>query len=417
MIRWITAQLGTAAFTDPAIGSDLAVLDVRDLVDKQGNTPKATREKIRQGLELLRQERRLVVCCDYGISRSNAIAAGILSQLNNISLEAAARQVIQATGEQEIKLEPLAAVRTALAKKDGTVTATEPRVLITGGSGFVGSRLQTVLGNELFHCAPTRSAADLLAGALELDLLVKEQGINCIVHLANPRVYTSNRALGETVTMLRNVLEVCRDNGLRLIYPSSWEIYSGYRSSELHVHEGMPPFAKGPYGETKYLCEQLIDLHRIHYGLEYALLRSCPLYGEGSDRPKFIYNFLAKALRNDPIYTHHYLNGEPRLDLLYVDDFVDAIVKVLYCNFVGSINIGSGLTVSTYDVARWVVRQCNSSSHIEKREIDEYSPNINMGYQQAEKKLGWRPQVCWQDGLSRIVEGAMAGHLNEDRYE
>ena len=80
MIRWITDELGTAPFTDSEISDDLNVLDVRDLVDKHGNSPEATREKIDQGVSLLQQGGRLVVCCDYGISRSNAIAAGILSE-------------------------------------------------------------------------------------------------------------------------------------------------------------------------------------------------------------------------------------------------------------------------------------------------------------------------------------------------
>ena len=48
MIRWITDELGTAPFTDSEISDDLNVLDVRDLVDKHGNSPEATREKIDQ---------------------------------------------------------------------------------------------------------------------------------------------------------------------------------------------------------------------------------------------------------------------------------------------------------------------------------------------------------------------------------
>lgn len=245
-----------------------------------------------------------------------------------------------------------------------------------------------------------------MAGALELDLLVKQHRIDCIVHLANPRIYTSNRAMGETVTLLRNVLEVCRENDVRLIYPSSWEVYSGYRTSGLLADEAVPLFPKGPYGETKLLCEELIELHRRRHGLRCAMLRSSPLYGPTSDRPKFIYNFLSKALRGVAISTHRYLNGDPRLDLLHVDDFVAAIVAAVDRGFTGNLNIGSGQTVSTREVAEWIVRFCGSASTIESRLVEDWVANIAMDSHRAEAELGWHPTCRWQDGLTGIAQSA-----------
>ncbi|MBL1269220.1 MAG: NAD-dependent epimerase/dehydratase family protein [Halomonas sp.] len=408
MIRWINEQLGTAAFTDPEIGPDLTVLDVRDLVDKHGNSVNAIREKIKQGVVLLREGQRVVVCCDYGISRSNAIAAGILSQQYSTSLAASVRQVIQATGEKEIKLGPLRAVRAVLEDADAAPLGGEIRLLITGGSGFIGKQLQKTLGSDIYWIAPSRSEADLSAGALELNLLVKEHRINTIVHLANPRVYTSNRAMGETITLLRNVLEVCQDNNLRLIYPSGWEVYSGYCVNSMLVNEATPLLPKGPYGETKVLCEQLIGFHQSQYGLRCALLRSSPLYGESSDRPKFIYNFLAKALSGSPIQTHRYLNGDPYLDLMHVDDFVAAVVAAIHSNFDGTLNIGSGQAVSTREVAEWIARKCHSNSTIDSKNIEEYAPNITMNNSRAERDLGWLPSTFWQDGLNNIIQNAVS---------
>jgi UDP-glucuronate decarboxylase len=403
MIRWINERLGTAPFSDHEISEEMAVLDVRDLVDKYGNSQIATREKIEQGVALLKNGQTLVVCCDYGISRSNAIAAGILSLMSIVSLEASVRQVMQATGEQEIKLAPLRAVRAALAVAESKFVLNEPRVLITGGSGFIGNQLQEALGNEAFYISPSRKEADLLSGALELDLLVKEHSINTIIHLANPRVYTSNRAMGETVTILRNVLEVCRDNDLRLIYPSGWEVFSGYRSNGMLVNEGTPLLPKGPYGESKVLCEQLIEMHRGQYGLRCATLRSSPVYGSSNDRPKFIYNFLQKAIRAEPIHTHRYLNGDPCLDLMYVGDLVAALLAAIRSDFLGTLNIGSGVAVSTREVAEWMVNECCSTSKVESKMIEDYAPNIIMDYSQAVIELGWQPHMHWKDGLKKIA--------------
>jgi len=404
MIRWINTKLGTAAFTDLEISDDVVVLDVRDLVDKHGNSPKTTLEKIKQGVWLLQQGCPLVVCCDYGISRSNAIAAGILSLHDGITFELAVRQVIKATGEQEIKLEPLGAVRAALVNGDDiTLNTNETRLLITGGSGFIGKQLQQKLGNDFFWIAPSRQDANLAAGALELDLLIKEYQINTVVHLANPRIYTSNQAMGETLTLLRNVLDVCRENSSRLIYPSSWEIYSGYRANNILMNEEVPAYPKGPYGETKVLCENLINMHRSQYGTECIVLRASPVYGENSDRPKFIYNFLTKALKDEEILTHRYINGDPLLDLMSINDFVSAIVASIKSDYIGSLNIGSGVLVSTRQIAEWIVKQCDSKSVVDSKDIHEYSPNVCIDYSCATKTLGWRPEIFWEDGLRQII--------------
>lgn len=404
MIRWINEKLGTAPATDPSITNEVVVLDVRDLVDKFGNTPAATKEKIEQGLSLLRQGNKVVVCCDYGISRSNAIAAGILSRYSKVSLDQAIKHVIHATGEQEIKLEPLRSVRAALQDGDDSIVDNAPRILLTGGSGFIGQGLFRKLAKRRHVIAPSRGELDLMAGALGLDLLVKEHRINCIVHLANPRVYTSIRAIGDTVTLLRNVLEVCKDNSIRLIYPSNWEIYSAYQANDLIANENLPLFPKGPYGEAKLLCENLIDYHRKLHSLSCGVIRSSSLYGEASDRPKFIYNFIGKALKNETIKTHQYLNGVPKLDLLHVDDFVSAVMKAIEANFVGTVNIGFGRSVSTREVAKWIVRELGSTSIVESRIIDDYSPNITMDYSLARKVLGWEPTISWETGVDQLIK-------------
>jgi UDP-glucuronate decarboxylase len=113
-IRWITPILGTAAAAEIRDLPDIQVIDVRDLVDKAGNRPDAIRETIRQGVIFLSEGKKTIVCCDYGISRSNAVAAGILASFQKAPLDVAVRQVQAATGETEIKLDTLSAVRRAL---------------------------------------------------------------------------------------------------------------------------------------------------------------------------------------------------------------------------------------------------------------------------------------------------------------
>lgn len=400
-MRWITEQLGTAAAAD-AIAGDVITVDVRHLVDKHGNSVADLRKVIDEGVRLIQDGRKVVVCCDYGISRSNAIAAAILACASGTPFDTALATVMLATGEREIKVDVLAQVRTALGEEQASV-APAPRILVTGGSGFVGRAVLRELQGQCEVLAPPRGELDLAAGAAALDLLVRQHHISHIIHLANPRVVTNSAALGETLVFLRNVLEVCKHNHLRLIFRSGWEIYSGYHSDHLLADERLPVFVKGPEGETKMLCESLIDHYCRLYSLECALLRSSPVYGGSGDRPKFICNFIEKALIGEPITTHRYRNGEPRLDLLHVDDFARAVVAVVNTGFHGTLNLGSGEMVGTRQIAEWIVREIRSGSAVDSRDIEDYTANVVMDISKAFNQISWSPRIDWRSGLQRLV--------------
>ena len=403
-IRWITPLLGTAAFNAVQNIADIEVVDVRDLVDKAGNGNDAILHKIHQGVDLITQGKRTVVCCDYGMSRSNAIAVGIITNLEKIPFNQALRQVQEATGEAEIKLAPLNAVRQALGVNIKKEKYGQYRnILITGGRGFIGTALQRSLANSEFRLiSPTREQLDIVAGSTKLDLLASEENIDCIIHLANPRIYTSNVAMGQTLTMLRNIIDVCLAKDIPLIYPSGWEIYSGYAGT-IHADESTPALPRGPYGETKYLSEVLIEHCRRTRGLRCAILRSSPVYGSMSDKPKFIFNFFKKASEGQKIVTHHYINGNPKLDLLHINDLVSSIIATIESEFIGDLNIGTGQLSSTLEIAEMIRDELGSSSLIEQIEVNTEVASIAMNYERASIELDWKPRISFDKGLQSLL--------------
>jgi nucleoside-diphosphate-sugar epimerase len=406
MIRWITDKVGTAAWDNAREQPDCALLDVRDLVDKSGNFPEGIRRKVEEGVALLQQGGRLIVCCDYGMSRSNAIAAGILSIVQRMTFADAIRLVLRATGEKSIQIDVLAAVRTSVEQVIPISNAANQSrsILVTGGSGFVGSALLRQVPAGWRILAPSRQELDLLGGTVELDLFVREHQIDTLVHLAHPRVLTTNQAMGESLVQLKNVLDVCCANQTRLVYLSSWEVFSGYRSSGLLADEGTPTNPKGTYGQSKCLAETLIAESARHFGLQYLLLRVSPVYGASGDRPKFIANFLNKALAGQPIVAHRYANGFPALDLLYLDDLIAALIAVLSSNATGVFHVGTSTLTSTTDVARAIIELTGSTSTIEHREITGHAPNVMLDSTRLRDRFGWAPKVDVRDGLLRILE-------------
>lgn len=402
-IRWITPLLGTAPALSVNKDEDLNIIDVRDLVDKAGNRADSVLDKITEGCESLRAGHRTIVCCDYGISRSNAVAVGILAVYEAISFEKAVRRVLEATGEKEIKVEPLQAVRRALGQDKTNNSHDKRHLLVTGATGFLGKAISLSLAEEFAVFTPNRKELDLQQGSTQLALFVGENEIDCIIHLANPRVYTSNIALGETLTMLRNVIDVCVARNIKLVYMSGWEVYSGYRSSNLKADESLPLFPKGPYAEAKYLCEILIESCCRTQGLRCALLRSSPVYGVGSDRPKFIYNFIDKIRQSQRVITHSYENGSPALDLLYIDDLVAAVKQVVASDFNGQLNIGTGVLTSTPKIAELLRDFLGGQSDIDTTKIDSDTACIAMDASKAGVVLSWQAKVGVEQGLQLIL--------------
>ncbi len=410
MTRWITDRLGTDAWSPAEATADLAYVDVRDLVDKHGNTPAAVKAKIDEALNHLAAGKRVVVRCDYGISRSNAVAAGVLARYDAIGLDEAVRRVVEATGESGIKIEVLTEVRSALGEsksvdRSGNVTR---RLLVTGGTGFIGSAVVPRLQQSCEVFCPTREQIDIARGTVLLDMMAKEQAIDTVLHLANPRIYSINESMGPALVMLKNVLDACLENDLFLVYLSGWEIYSGYRTRELRADESTPARPGNTYGITKLMSEELIEHYRRHHGLLCTTLRSSPVYGPGSDRPKFISNFVRKALRDELIVTHQYINGFPALDLLHLSDLAEAIQSALGERPDTTINLGSGVGTSTAAVAQMIVEITDSRSRIEHREIAEYAGNIVMDTGRATSLLGWRSRIELRRGLETLVQSAAA---------
>jgi len=404
-IRWITPVLGTA----PALEvlrqpGDFVIIDVREMVDKSGNRSETVREKIDQGVQSLRQGHRTIVCCDYGISRSNAVAAGILSLYEGIQFVAAVKRVQRATGELEIKSEPLQAVRRALGENvRERLPGSRRRVMVTGASGFIGKTLLPLLESKFDLLTPARDEIDIEAGSTQLSVFLLEHDADCVIHLANPRVYTSNKAFGITLTMLRNVLDACSSVGAKLIYLSGWEVYSAY-SGHLYADEKLPLHAKGPYGDAKYFCENLIGKYRDLTDLQCAILRSGPVYGFGSDRPKFIFNFLEKALAGSLLTTHCYANGHPALDLMHVNDLAQAIALALHEDVTGDFNLGTGVLTNTFKIASDIVQMVGSRSEVKSILLDASTASIAMNNDKARKALGWSPSVPIEEGLKSLIK-------------
>lgn len=406
-MRWLNNSVATGAYQEvfAQYGADTSfhILDVRNLVDKSGNNIHEIQLKIKEGVNALSANKKLIVCCDYGMSRSNAIAIGIISKTTSISFSEAVEVARQKIDETGLKIEVLNTVLNAIntSTNDNKVNINK-KIWITGAHGFIGKSITSIFTDETQIFTTSSSKINLLSDTLKADLFIKENEISHVIHLATPKIYTTNRSLGDTLLMLKNVLDICRSNNLHLIFLSTWEVYSGYQSSGLLVNENTPLLPKGTYGETKWLCEKLIQSYIANYNLPCTIIRSSPVIGIGSDKPKFIYNFIQKALLNEPIWAHLYKNGSPALDLISITDLAEAIKLLIINNCIGAYNVGSGKLVTTKEVAETICLLTNSSSQIHYTTINDFAANIHMDFSKI-SKMGWQPCISYAQELTNMI--------------
>jgi nucleoside-diphosphate-sugar epimerase len=322
------------------------------------------------------------------------------------SFNAAVEIAKKVVDESGIKIEMLNSVYESLYEKAllNNDSSVERIFCITGGNGFLGSNLIKTMPVGVKIISPSSKQINLIENIVEFDLLIKSSRISSIVHLANPKIFTSSKALGDTLIMLKNVLDVCRTNKIKITFLSGWEIYSGYNGDEVVADTKLPPNPKGTYGETKWLCESLIKQYARTYGISYQILRTGPIYGVGSQKPKFIYNFIDKARKNLPISTHRYINGRPKLDITNIEDIVSIIWNVLLSEWDGEFNMGSGALISTYEIAEQIRDLTRSKSEINEVMIDDDFGNILMDNSKISELFSWSPKIKIKDGLKRIIE-------------
>lgn len=402
MIRWIVNEtLGTAPYSDD-LRAIATVVDVRELADREGNDPAAIRLKVEEGIAALNAGSKVIVACDFGISRSNAIAAGILAKWKGQSLDWAVKETVSRTNEASIKLDMINAIRLAMFEE--SLVADPGSVFITGATGFLGRHCREYLSDRMEVFAPGREELDLMGDATELERFARDRRIGQLLHLAHPRVYTSNAALGQSLTILKNLMDVCRVLGIRLILPSGGVVFSGYRSAGRSVKPDTVPRPKGIYGETKYLQEMLVQTAVANDEIEATIVRIAPTYGPGADRPRLIRFFYQSLLDDKPIVTHLYNDATPaRLDLLYVDDAVSGLAKVLVNRKSRIHHLAPGEPYSPREIAAHIASLLGKAPEFKEMPISDYASNIFLDATASRRSLGWSPVVHLAKGLSQTI--------------
>jgi UDP-glucose 4-epimerase len=290
------------------------------------------------------------------------------------------------------------------------------RVLVTGGSGFIGSRIVNKLCDygvtvRVFDLLPPlRSDVEFYQGSiLELgELRPAMQGVDAVMHLAaiaDVRDVFEAPHYSEMVNVrgTANVLEAMRLNRIsRIVYGSTTWVYEAaepevvYESTPL----GTPTHL---YTATKLAGEHYCQSYASLYDLEPTILRYGIPYGPGARPAGVIALFAEKALRGEALTIAG--DGLQFRKFIYVDDLAEGNVLALQPKAKNqTYNLDGAEKVSIKELAETIQKILGNVTieYMPARPGDFSGKDVNSD--KAQKELDWKANTSLEDGIRQYIE-------------
>ena len=306
------------------------------------------------------------------------------------------------------------------------------KILITGGAGFIGSHLAEKLAykheviildnmdpyydfrikKENIKIVESKGAKFILCDVTNYDFIekiIKENAIEIIFHeAARPGVRYSIKDpfLPNEVNVIGtlNILKASSDTDVKkVINASSSSVYGNVEY--LPFDENQPTLPISPYAVSKLAAEHYCRVFHEVYGLKTISLRYFTVYGPRM-RPDLAIPLFTKSILNNelPII---FGNGEQTRDFTYIDDIIDANLKLLKINRADGevLNIGSGRRVTInymIDTLKNLLNSDIKSKYVDSVKGDARDTLANID--KAKKLIGYEPKTSLEEGLRKFIE-------------
>ncbi len=304
-----------------------------------------------------------------------------------------------------------------------------PKILITGGAGFVGSHLCDKFIKEGFHVV---AMDNLLTGTKDniAHLFPHERfefyyhdvtkfvhvpgSLDYILHFASPaspvdylRMPIQTLKVGSLGT--HNLLGLAKEKKSRIVIASTSEVYGDpevHPQTEDYWGNVNPIGPRGVYDEAKRFMEAMTMAYHNYHGLNTGIARLFNTYGPRMrmDDGRVIPNFMSQAIRGEALTV--YGNGSQTRSFCYIDDMVDGIYKLLMSDYYMPVNLGNPAEMTVLEFAE-EMREISSNPHLEiifkSLPVDDplrRRPDISI----AKRELDWAPKTDRPEGMALTFE-------------
>ena len=292
------------------------------------------------------------------------------------------------------------------------------RVVVTGGAGFIGSRLArayasradaTLILDDLSGGLPSTvppgaeiAVLDVTDGSTSerIAAFLPDLVIHAAAQVSVPRsVADPGRDHAVNVVGTANVIAGARRGGAaRFVFLSSGGAVYGEADG---ADESTPPAPRSPYGRSKLEAEALVR----ESGLSYGIARLANVYGPGqrSDlEGGVVAIFVERLTAGLPVEIHG--DGLQRRDLVHVDDVVAAVEAIAGPRGDGTWNVATGVAITVVDLLALVRSMTASASpviHEPPRAGDVVVSRLSIA--RIARELGWRPSYDLPGGLAATI--------------
>ena len=300
-------------------------------------------------------------------------------------------------------------------------------IVITGGSGFVGSYLCEKLINDGHKIividnlltGSTENINDLLDNEnfsfIEQDVqdhIEIEDKVDYVLHFASaasPKAYTEHPVntlkAGSVGTI--NTLGLAKKHSAEYLLASTSEVYGDPLISpqnEEYWGNVNPNGERSMYDEAKRFAEAAVATYSRSYGLKTKIVRIFNTYGPRMqlNDGRVVTNFIVQALRNENITI--YGDGTQTRSFSYVEDTVAGIISLMNSTEYDVFNIGNPNEMTVGQLAEKIIKLTDSTSEIKYLELPNDDPKQRKpDITKAKTKLNWEPKVNLGEGLAKTI--------------
>ena len=308
------------------------------------------------------------------------------------------------------------------------------KILVTGGKGFIGSKIVEMLSkdhkvtvvdshdtygimtkeelNKLFVWRTrnwnTKNVSMIQGDVLDRLVCLKAFSHNpdIVIHLATyPRakIVDNDPIVGipKVINTTTNLLwHSEKFNVKKFVYISSSMVYGDFVDGMKEDGNTKP---KNIYGEAKLTGERMVKLFAKRDGLNYNIIRPSGVYGPGDMPDRVVSKFFAKAMKNETITLH---NGNNKVDFTYRQDAATGIIQAALSSVANvSFNITAGNATSLRTLAEMIIEITDSRSEIEDIGNHKLYPmRGTLDISRAKDLLGYEPKFSLKEGLQNYYE-------------
>jgi UDP-glucose 4-epimerase len=301
-----------------------------------------------------------------------------------------------------------------------------PKILVTGGAGFIGSHVVEQFIGRGFEVVilddlSTGRASNLNPAARFYRMDIRDPKIREVFEAEKPDFVSHHAAQMDVrrsvaqplfdadVNILGsiNLIECAREFGVkRFVYISTGGAVYG-EPERVPCEETDPINPICQYGASKHTVEHYLFMYHVNYGLKYTVLRYPNVFGPRQDphgEAGVVAIFTGKMMAGEPVAI--YGDGTQTRDFVYVSDCALAnYLAVSVDHQPGIYNLGWGLPTSVNDIFSTLAKVTDYTlpAQYGPAKVGE-TKHIYLNAEKAKRDLGWSATVSLEDGLRQTVE-------------